>query len=274
MNKQTVTAITIIYNEEKLLDRCLSSVAGVVDEIMVFHDGPCSDSSLEIAKKYTDKIFVLEHKGHIEAHMANALTKVKTDWVIILDADEYISDDVGKLISSLEEDVDAYSFLEYIYDPKTDKYLDNIPLRRKNILHRISKMQYVGLMHAGYNTTGRVKFVDLVIDHKPKKYNYDFTSLKNKWVKFAFRDASGYFLKWKDIGKFNYDGPDVRLTLKKRIRFNFPLISMVLAVPLNMFRLLKKGFFNPKALEFGLFHAFYEAMVCYFIFKIRRKGSL
>lgn len=270
----TITAITIIYNEEKLLDRCLSSVDGVVDRIIVFHDGPCSDRSLELAKKYTDDIFILEHKGYIEAHMVEALSMIRTDWVLILDADEYLSDELRLDIRALiaKDGADAYSFLEPIYIPEQNRYTDKVAPRRKNALLRMSKLSYVGVTHAGYNTVGNVTMTDYILEHKPLKYNYSWQILKTKGSKIAATDAKSYYIPWSEVPKYNYSGPDVRATRKQKFKFNHPLLSMPLVFINNFFRIIficKK--INCFAVKFALYLSAYEVVVCYYIFKMRRQ---
>jgi len=61
LNVKNITAIIIIYNEEIKIEDCLKTIHDF-DQIIVIHDGECSDRSLEIASKYTDDIYVLPHK--------------------------------------------------------------------------------------------------------------------------------------------------------------------------------------------------------------------
>ena len=52
----TVTLCMIVKNEEKILDRCLSCLYDLVDEIVIADTGS-TDRTKEIAAKYTDKIY-------------------------------------------------------------------------------------------------------------------------------------------------------------------------------------------------------------------------
>ena len=46
MSKQEkISAFIIVYHEADLIERALKSVKGIVDEILVFHDGPCLDDT-------------------------------------------------------------------------------------------------------------------------------------------------------------------------------------------------------------------------------------
>lgn len=273
--KSTVTAITIIYNEEKLIERCLQSVFGAVDKIMVFHDGECKDASLEIAKKYTDNVIVLDHRGYIEAHMAEVLSQIETDWVLILDADEYLSErlknDLGKLIN--DESVDAYSFLEPVYVPEKDAYTPDVQPRRKNALLRLKKMYYVGLMHGGYETYGTLKYTDYILDHKPLYFNFTFKSYSTKWLKLARMDAAGQFKPWAEVKNFNYSGPDVRLIKKNVFKRSHPLLVMPIIFVTHFFRLLGAVKIFSKAVYYFVFlEALYGASVCYYIYLYRKNN--
>ena len=44
-----ISACTIVFNEEKKIRPCLKSLQGCVDEIIVIHDGKCSDKTLKNA---------------------------------------------------------------------------------------------------------------------------------------------------------------------------------------------------------------------------------
>ena len=52
----TVSIALIVKNEEKTLDRCLASLAGAVDEIVVVDTGS-TDATRAVASRYTDRIF-------------------------------------------------------------------------------------------------------------------------------------------------------------------------------------------------------------------------
>ena len=47
----------IVKNEEKILARCLDSIADLMDEIIIVDTGS-TDETKKIAAKYTDKIYV------------------------------------------------------------------------------------------------------------------------------------------------------------------------------------------------------------------------
>ena len=83
MNK--VSAVIICTNEEDNIEECIKSILWA-DEIVIV-DGGSEDKTIEISKKYTDKIFINEWKG-FAVQRNFSLSKVNYDWVFSLDADE------------------------------------------------------------------------------------------------------------------------------------------------------------------------------------------
>ncbi|NEO57854.1 MAG: glycosyltransferase [Okeania sp. SIO3B5] len=80
----------IVKNEEKNLPRCLASVKNVVDEMVVLDTGS-TDRTPEIAKEFGAKVHYFEWCNDFAAARNESLKYVTGDWVLVLDADEYLS---------------------------------------------------------------------------------------------------------------------------------------------------------------------------------------
>ena len=99
MNK--ISAVILCLNEEAMIERALASVA-FADEILVV-DSFSTDRTLEIARRYTDRI--LQHKFEGYAAQKNwAHKQAAHDWVINLDADERITPELAQEIQELLKD--------------------------------------------------------------------------------------------------------------------------------------------------------------------------
>jgi glycosyltransferase involved in cell wall biosynthesis len=110
-----ISAVVIAKNEEKLIETCLKSLAWV-DEIIVADNGS-TDKTLEIAKKYTNKI--VQYDGQDFAELRNkAHEKATGDWVFYVDADE-------RVLSTLKNEI-----LTLVVDTKKVAYA----VSRKNII--------------------------------------------------------------------------------------------------------------------------------------------
>lgn len=98
--RKTLSVAIITRNEEANLERTLGSVAWA-DEIVVLDCGS-SDRTEEIARKFRARFFVEEWKG-FAAQKNSALEKCACDWLLSLDADEALSDELAKEIWDLLE---------------------------------------------------------------------------------------------------------------------------------------------------------------------------
>ena len=114
-----ISACIISYNEENKIEDCLKSLDGIVDEIIIV-DSLSTDRTLEIAKKYTDKIFDQKFLGHVEQKNL-AVSKASNDWILSLDCDERVTDELKESILAIKNDLqqaDAFKMARrtfYVY---------------------------------------------------------------------------------------------------------------------------------------------------------------
>ncbi len=93
-----ISAVIICYNEEEKIARALSSVLGVADEIVIVDSGS-QDQTVEICRKYTDRVFHRPWSGY-RTQKQFACDLAHNEWILSLDADEEISSDLRTEISS------------------------------------------------------------------------------------------------------------------------------------------------------------------------------
>lgn len=99
MNKKIILSVAIsVFNGEKDLDDCLKSLS-FADEIIVVNNSS-TDNTLEIAGKYTDKIFTRPNNLMLNINKNYGFSKAKGEWIINLDADERISSELAEEIKS------------------------------------------------------------------------------------------------------------------------------------------------------------------------------
>ena len=96
-SKVPLSVIVITRNEEQNIVACLASVQWA-DEIVVV-DSQSDDRTVDLAKTFTERIFVREWCGFGEAKNF-ALSKTSHDWVLWLDADERVPGELTKEIES------------------------------------------------------------------------------------------------------------------------------------------------------------------------------
>jgi len=91
-----ISACVVARNEERLIGRCLASFADLVDEIVFVHDGECEDRTLEIAKEYGCRIFERPLRGHADASKVFAFAQTRHEWILGVDADEFLSEGLAR----------------------------------------------------------------------------------------------------------------------------------------------------------------------------------
>jgi len=165
-----ISLCMIVKNEEENLTQCLLKVAHFVDEIIVVDSGPL-DSTKSIALKYTENVYDYKWINDFSKARNFSISKATNDWILVLDADEYVSE-------FLLENI--YSFIN---DKSNEKVVGRI--KRINIIEdssgnkkcteRISRLfnkkyfQYEGTIHeqivskdgTAYNTMP----VDITVYH-------------------------------------------------------------------------------------------------------------
>lgn len=85
----------IVKDEQDLLPRCLDSLQGIADEIIIVDTGS-QDETKAIAKRYTDKIYDYQWNQDFAAARNESLRHATGKWILVLDADEYLAKDDSK----------------------------------------------------------------------------------------------------------------------------------------------------------------------------------
>lgn len=97
--RQTLSVIVITKNEEDRIARCLKSIEKIADEIIVFDSGS-TDKTVDIVRQFTDKVFITDWQG-FGIQKQRALEKATCNWVLSLDADEEVDEQLASTISAL-----------------------------------------------------------------------------------------------------------------------------------------------------------------------------
>lgn len=252
-----ISAILVVHDEERRIRPCFESLKGVVDEIVVVHDGKCSDKTLDIAKEYSAKIFVRNFVGEAEPHRIFSFEQCKGDWIFQIDADERLSNELCLQLRSLacDSSVDAYAFRWE--DPEEVCIFGIFPIKKyKPCFFRKSKISFSGLVHEPTGTSGILCRSELLLLHRPGVLLSDHVVFKKKteyWSRIAAKT-----LVEKDL---------VRLPAFF-YAFKAPVWAMVYLLFYLVFRLHmfagKNGWWVAK------YHATYNFLLNYNIYKLKK----
>ena len=95
---QKISVIIITKNEQKNIARCLESVRWA-DEIVVL-DSFSTDSTIEICRRFTDKVFQGEWQGY-GVQKNSCASKATNKWLLNIDADEVVLPECAAAIQKL-----------------------------------------------------------------------------------------------------------------------------------------------------------------------------
>lgn len=203
-----ISACVVARNEERLIGRCLASFADLVDEIVFVHDGECSDRTLEIAEEYGCRIFVQPFRGHADASKVFAFSQARYEWILGVDADEFLSEGLREHLHELVSDpeVNGYWLLWPFWDGRRyvsspEKSWHKLQLYRRSALHA------VGNLHLTIQVDAPVVEVDYHLEHRPEYNNWTLRSTFTKWRKWARVSAREYISDYSELPTFNWQGP-------------------------------------------------------------------
>lgn len=201
-----ISAVINTLNEEKKISRCLASLKGFANEIIVV-DMMSTDRTVEIAKKYGAKVFKHKRVGYVEPARNFAISKARHDWIIILDADEEVSEGLKKYIKKETK------------EPQADYY--RIP--RKNIIFgkwmkhsgwwpdynirffRKGNVSWNEVIHSVPMTTGKGLDIPSLQDYSIKHRHYssveEYITRMNKYTTIQAKELNkkGIEFKWRDV---------------------------------------------------------------------------
>ena len=160
----------IVKNEELTLARILNQVIKFADELIIVDTGS-SDNTKNIANNFTDKVYDFEWVDDFALARNFSFSKASSDYIMWLDADDYIEDtEVEKLIS-LKANIDCDCVMLPYCVSFDEKGKTSFWYYRERILRRCESAIWQGFIHEAIIPFGKiVNLKDIPIKHlKVKK---------------------------------------------------------------------------------------------------------
>lgn len=98
----TISCCMIVKNEEKILARCLDSIADLMEEIIIVDTGS-TDATKEIAARYTDRVYDFTWIDDFSAARNFAFSKATKEYIYSADADEVLDEENRQRFRELKE---------------------------------------------------------------------------------------------------------------------------------------------------------------------------
>jgi len=171
----TVSVCMIVKNEEERLGRCLDSLKDIADEIIVVDTGSV-DATMDIAGKYTDRIYEFEWTGSFSDARNYAFSLATGDYIYSADADEEVDEDNQKKFLILKEvlgssDSPAVDIVQMYYCNQLENntiYSFDRELRPK-LYKRVRSFTWEETIHEAVRLEPVIYDSDIDIIHRPGK---------------------------------------------------------------------------------------------------------
>ncbi len=191
-----VSAVVVVRNEEVKISKCLGSLKGIVNEIILVHDGPCSDNTIDIAKKYGARMFVRDYVGEAEPHRVFSLKQASNNWILQIDADEFLTDSLRQRLPELISGacIVGYRFKWNIaFLEEKNSYDFKLALYRKDAI-----ISFLGIPHETVKLQGKVVTLsDVELGHDRGSINDAGMQHKlNVWPKVHGEYMARYKYNW------------------------------------------------------------------------------
>ncbi len=194
-----LSVVIITKNEERNIGRCLESLKGIADDIVVV-DSFSTDKTAEICASFGVRFVQTEWKGYSETkNYGNSLAKF--DWIFSIDADEEVSEELKVSIQQIRKSSDSANFricrmTNYCgHWIRHSGWYPDVKLRFFD--RRVS--QWEGLIHERLNIQGESSFA--VLKGDCRHYSYytiqDHVAQANRFSTLAAEDL---FARNKKIG--------------------------------------------------------------------------
>jgi glycosyltransferase involved in cell wall biosynthesis len=197
-------------NAESLVEGTLKSVADWVDEIVVI-DGFSTDRTVEICRRYTDKVLQNHWDGYRFCTERNLGTQHATsDWCLHIDPDERATPGFKEEVLRMLQHGSSHDAFEF----RKRNYFMGRPMRHGGWYHyslhlfRRGKAHYDGVIHETLKVEGSIGRMESAVEHFP------FTGISQ------FVERHNGYSKREGLAKFEECGilseAEVEFQLKKK----------------------------------------------------------
>ena len=184
MGKLPLSVAIITYNEEDIIRKTIESVKDIAEEIVVV-DSHSTDKTREIARDLGARVFEEDWKGY-SAQKNSALEKCTQEWILFIDADEVLSDELKESMAKelAFPTADGYminrrtyylgDFLKYTWQPEW----------RLRLVRKSANPRWVGQIHEKLLISS-----DNIKKLKGDLFHFTYKNLRHQMIKtveFAF----------------------------------------------------------------------------------------
>jgi glycosyltransferase involved in cell wall biosynthesis len=155
-----ISLCMIVKNEQENLERCLKSVTGIVDEIIVVDTGS-TDSTCDIVREYGAALHHYLWNDNFSDARNFSLDNAQGDWILFLDADEELPPESRTILGRLTDrnDVDGY-FVKIINYLGKNGWIETVPDLVFRLFRNNKEYRFHGAIHE--------QIADVILEKNPQ----------------------------------------------------------------------------------------------------------
>jgi len=196
--RQTLSAVIMTKNSASLVEGTLQSVCSWVDEIVVL-DGFSDDGTLEVCRRYTDRVFQNRWDGYRFCTERNLGTQKATmDWCLHIDPDERATPEFRDAVLRILREGEGTPHNAFEFRKKN--FFLNRWMRHGGWYHyslhlfRRGYAVYEGVIHENLKVNGSIGRIEAAIEHYPFDSFKQFVMRHNGYSKreaLAMKEKNG-----------------------------------------------------------------------------------
>lgn len=272
-----LTAIILTFNEERHLERCLSSLNGICDKIIIVDSGS-TDSTKDIGLKFGATFIYNKWRNYASQfeYGMNLARSMGGSWCLRIDADEYIDD---CCFSTLKQSIQSDSIHNGFFINRSMYFLRRpvkfgamFPRRMLRIFNVNKAKIEPTWMDEHILVEGSVSFIDIsIIDDNVNTLSW----WKEKHIDYAKREVIDIYDKRLSVDKSPQTQISFERSVKDRIYLKLPLFLRAFIYFLYRY-VVFAGFLDGRIdRNFHFWQGlWYRCVVDLFLFKIKAKVLL
>jgi hypothetical protein len=197
------------------------------------------------------------------------LKAVKTEWVLQIDADEYLSAEAQVAVRELVQSnrADCYALVWPLWNG-TKYTTKHWPL--KKVLYRLSSSLYLGVAQEEVRIDGTIEYAGARLEHQPGYNNFSLLTVKTKWNRWLTIHARTLL---SDRSAWDTFPEGAQLTPHYSFIARRPLLSSIPVFVYHLSATMILGGWKEgvAGLKLGIFTSFYYFALCLRVYQLKRR---
>lgn len=241
-------------NEEGNIGRCLESVKSIADEVIVV-DEYSTDKTRELVEKFGAKVYLEPHHNNFHITKQKALERVSGEWILQLDADEVVTQELALDIKSVlagsykKEPCELFRRHQSLIEKRDGKIGKPTGEIVGYFIPRRNMFLGKPLIHAGVYPDGVIRLVKNGKARFPQKSVHEQIALDGE-------------VSWLSGDLLHYDSPTLKRYLSRLNRYT----------DLKASELKREGV--GKNISAFLYYSFWKPLTVFINLYLRHKGFL